>query len=93
MCVWVSVCYLFIFCPQYLAPEVYQKRQQRCILELPVIIVLLNYLSDIDECQTGTHECHGTLMQCINRHGSYACQCPEGYQINHALKTCEGLYI
>lgn len=46
---------------------------------------------DIDECQTGTHECQGTLMQCINRPGTYSCQCPEGYQINHALRICEDL--
>jgi fibulin 1/2 len=46
---------------------------------------------DIDECQTGTHECQGALMQCVNRPGSYICQCPEGYQNNHALRVCEDL--
>ncbi|KAG6627611.1 putative wall-associated receptor kinase-like 16 [Carya illinoinensis] len=33
---------------------------------------------DIDECQTGNHEC--TDNACVNHVGSYNCSCPKGYQ-------------
>lgn len=59
-------------------------------VRLVLCVLLFTVVADIDECQIGTHECHGTLMQCVNRPGSYMCQCPEGYQINHALRVCEG---
>ncbi|XP_076037180.1 uncharacterized protein LOC143022668 isoform X11 [Oratosquilla oratoria] len=44
---------------------------------------------DIDECQLGTHQCHG-LQECINRHGGYVCQCPAGYRTN-ANRVCEDI--
>ncbi|KAG6675851.1 hypothetical protein I3842_15G125600 [Carya illinoinensis] len=34
--------------------------------------------NDIDECQTGNHEC--TDNACINHVGSYNCSCPKGYE-------------
>ncbi|XP_077622621.1 EGF-containing fibulin-like extracellular matrix protein 1 isoform X4 [Crocuta crocuta] len=35
--------------------------------------------SDIDECTAGTHNCRADQV-CINLRGSFACQCPPGYQ-------------
>nr|XP_056708774.1 EGF-containing fibulin-like extracellular matrix protein 1 [Euleptes europaea] len=34
---------------------------------------------DIDECATGTHNCQSDQL-CLNLRGSFACQCPSGYQ-------------
>jgi len=42
-------------------------------------------VSDVDECQQGSHECTGALMHCVNRPGTYICQCSDGFQMNHAL--------
>lgn len=36
-------------------------------------------LTDIDECATGTHNCRADQV-CVNIRGSFACQCPPGYQ-------------
>uniref|UniRef100_A0A0B7AEM3 Fibulin-1 n=1 Tax=Arion vulgaris TaxID=1028688 RepID=A0A0B7AEM3_9EUPU len=36
-----------------------------------------NGCHDIDECYRGTHKC-GIEQQCINRQGTYFCQCPRG---------------
>ncbi|XP_019480262.1 PREDICTED: EGF-containing fibulin-like extracellular matrix protein 1 isoform X1 [Hipposideros armiger] len=38
-----------------------------------------NICQDIDECAAGTHNCR-TDQVCINLRGSFACQCPPGYQ-------------
>jgi len=48
-------------------------------------------VSDVDECQQGSHECTGALMHCVNRPGTYICQCSDGFQMNHALRVCEGI--
>jgi len=48
---------------------------------------------DVDECQQGSDECSGALMHCVNRPGTYVCQCTEGFQMNHALRVCEGTPI
>ena len=47
-------------------------------------------ISDIDECTRGTHDCQGNLAQCVNRRGTYLCQCPDGYQMDSSRRTCEG---
>ena len=36
------------------------------------------FILDIDECETGTHDCE-TNSSCINKYGSYACLCSKGY--------------
>lgn len=38
-----------------------------------------NICQDIDECTAGTHNCRADQV-CINLRGSFACQCPIGYQ-------------
>uniref|UniRef100_A0A5F9DS81 EGF containing fibulin extracellular matrix protein 1 n=1 Tax=Oryctolagus cuniculus TaxID=9986 RepID=A0A5F9DS81_RABIT len=38
-----------------------------------------NVCQDIDECATGTHNCRADQV-CVNIRGSFACQCPPGYQ-------------
>jgi len=53
--------------------------------------MMLWYVSDVDECQEGSHECTGALMHCVNRPGTYVCQCTDGFQMNHALRVCEGI--
>ena len=45
---------------------------------------------DIDECSRGTHECRGARMECVNREGSYSCQCHDGYQLDARFNICQG---
>ena len=45
------------------------------------------YVSDIDECDTGTSSCDGNA-ECINTNGSYTCSCKPGY--NGDGKNWEG---
>lgn len=40
--------------------------------------------SDHDECNTTIHGCQ---RKCMNNHGSYACSCLKGYQLNSDKKT------
>ena len=35
-------------------------------------------ISDIDECDNGSHLCSENAT-CINNHGSYTCNCTEGF--------------
>ena len=42
---------------------------------------------DIDECTTGVHNCTQN-QQCINRPGSFICECVSGYELLNG--TCEG---
>lgn len=48
---------------------------------------LSHLLLDIDECQSGTHNCD-VNAECTNSQGSYTCTCKEGYRANG--DTCEG---
>eukprot|EP00922_Rhytidocystis_sp_ex-Travisia-forbesii_P032867 GHVS01048887.1.p1 GENE.GHVS01048887.1~~GHVS01048887.1.p1 ORF type:complete len:415 (-),score=80.27 GHVS01048887.1:446-1654(-) len=41
--------------------------------------------ADVDECATGVSGCSHL---CVNLLGSYACQCPRGYEMNEDQRTC-----
>ena len=45
------------------------------------------FLSDVDECNDGGHECHSNA-ECINTAGYFECRCKEGYIGNGS--NCEG---
>lgn len=47
----------------------------------------ISHFSDHDECETTSHGCQ---HKCVNNHGSYACSCSDGYQLNSDKKTCSG---
>lgn len=51
-------------------------------------ISLVYCFTDIDECQTGVHNCTET-EKCINVLGGNICRCDEGYRRDEA-KSCEG---
>ena len=44
-------------------------------------------ITDIDECQEGTHLCNQT---CTNTIGSYICQCYDGYTLGIDRTSCVG---
>ena len=48
-----------------------------------------NYLSDIDECATGTDNCDARAV-CTNTVGSYTCVCQTGYTGN-GVTSCSGM--
>ena len=35
---------------------------------------------DVDECKHGDNKCDLKAAHCVNKPGSYSCQCKEGYQ-------------
>ena len=44
---------------------------------------------DIDECTTGVHNCTQN-QQCVNRPGSFICECASGYEpSNGGSKTTD----
>ena len=47
---------------------------------------------DIDECAVGGTKCN---QICVNKPGSYECQCRNGYKLEADKQTCTGkmLYI
>ena len=49
--------------------------------------------ADIDECQQDTSPCSGSNVRCINRPGSYICQCSDGYAMDQLRKRCEGMFM
>ena len=44
-------------------------------------------ITDIDECQAGTHLCNQT---CANTNGSYMCECTDGYTLGIDRTSCIG---
>lgn len=43
------------------------------------LFILLNYYSDIDECDTGADNCHGNAI-CTDTDGGFYCNCTQGYE-------------
>ena len=42
------------------------------------ILIAINVSTDIDECTTAAHNCHG-VANCYNNEGSFTCQCRDSY--------------
>ncbi len=53
------------------------------------IHVFFLFISDINECTTGTDPC-GDNSDCTNTPGSYTCACLTGYEEDEG--TCVGMY-
>ena len=49
--------------------------------------ILTCYYIDIDECSTGVHNCTQN-QQCVNRKGTFICECVSGYRLLHGI--CKG---
>ncbi|CAH3184475.1 unnamed protein product, partial [Porites evermanni] len=47
-------------------------------LNLVIFLPLFNMISDINECNAGTHNCSSNAF-CNNTKGSYNCSCKPGY--------------
>ena len=45
-----------------------------------------SFCIDIDECASGTHNCHSSLASCKNTVGSFSCSCNNPYTGNG--RTC-----
>lgn len=59
---------------------------------------------DINECQSGQHECHLATEKCVNTLGSYRCEakvnkaqalslvsCPQGFEFNDTSGRCDDI--
>ena len=49
----------------------------------------LVYSSDINECLVNNGGCNYT---CVNKPGTYECDCSIGFNFDDVLKTCTGKY-
>lgn len=56
-----------------------------------VLCISSSYVSDIDECRDGTHQCRYNQI-CENTRGSYHCTCPRGYRSQGVGRPCIGTY-
>ena len=45
---------------------------------------------DVDECEEGTHGCHGNAT-CANTIGSYTCMCVDGFTGDG--RQCQGQFV
>ncbi|XP_046850791.1 protein kinase C-binding protein NELL2-like isoform X2 [Xenia sp. Carnegie-2017] len=60
------------------------KARKSCGRKQPIEIVV----KDIDECQTGAHDCDQDSAVCINTIGSYKCRCKTGFYRKAGLGIC-----
>ena len=54
-----------------------------------IVVVVEVLRSDIDECLTKTHSCHIDSTVCVNKNGSYQCECKGGFSRLNEF-TCVG---
>ena len=66
----------------YKATLIYPQEFMILILQF---ILLYFALADVDEC-LGNHDCE---KSCTDNEGSFECSCPEGYQLNADLRSCD----
>ena len=54
---------------------------------LKIALYLVLWMTDIDECARGQHDC-GRQQTCVNNDGSYSCACSRGYEASG--RSCFG---
>ena len=52
------------------------------------LIACYSSLLDVDECIEGTHDCDNATEYCLNRKGSFNCECSDGYR--KKASSCQG---
>ena len=52
-----------------------------------MILVVIYYTSDVNECTDNNGGCEHS---CVNNEGSYSCSCKSGYSLNSNGKNCSG---
>lgn len=61
----------------------------RCaLLMCPLVIVDIDYVSDINECVVNLNLCQNGV--CVNTDGSFLCLCSVGYVLNPEEQSCTG---
>lgn len=55
-----------------------------------IISFFFDTFSDIDECADGTAKCTDI---CVNKFGSYSCECHRGFQLTADDRSCEGEFF
>lgn len=65
----------------------YDRFQGVCAVMHWIIIMHFNFASDVNECQTGIHDCDEN-SNCNNEPGTYSCTCKDGFT---GSPICEGI--
>ena len=55
-------------------------------------LVSLCFVTDVDECSLGIHECPDENI-CVNSYGGYRCVCPRGFKMTKPDMKCVGKYV
>ena len=42
-------------------------------------LVLIEWVSDVNECENGEHNCHKNA-ECSDNKGSFTCECAQGFE-------------